>query len=102
MATYDRGDRVRLTGTFRYGPLVTDAPVNPDAVSLLIRLPDGTLQTETWPGGNVVQDSTGVFYFDFDCQITGRHSYKWAATGEAIAAEQSSFFVNDDITPPGP
>lgn len=101
MTTYDRGDRVRLTGTFRLGPLVTDAPVNPSAVNLTIRLPDGTKQTETWPGGNVVQDSTGVFYFDFLTLNPGRHSYKYAGTGAAIATGEGAFFVRDNVTPAG-
>jgi hypothetical protein len=94
MATYDRGDLVRLTATFTVSSVATD----PTSVVLYVRSPTGTLTTLTYGvDGAVVKVSTGVYRYDYSASAVGNVTFRWASTGVAQAASQDSFFVYDDV-----
>lgn len=93
MTTYDRGDLVRLTATFTVSGVATD----PGAVTLYLRAPDGTLSTLTYAGGAITKVATGVYRYDYNASAAGDVSYRWAGTSPAQAADQSVFFVKDDV-----
>jgi len=94
MATYDRGDLVRLTATFQIGGVNTD----PTAVYLYIRSATGALTTLQYGvDGAIVKSATGVYRYDYSASAAGNVTYRWAGTGAAQAAEQGSFFVSDEV-----
>lgn len=96
MATYDRGQLVRLTVTFSVG----STPTDPSAVYLYLRAPDGTFSTLQYGvDGSVVKVSTGVYRYDYSATARGDVYYRWSGTGAAQSAEQSTFFVQDDVGP---
>jgi hypothetical protein len=96
MSSYDRGDLVRITATFTAGGVNTD----PSAVYLYLRAPDGTLTTLQYGvDAAVVKTSTGVYRYDYSATSKGDVYYRWAGTGAAQAADQGTFFVQDDVGP---
>lgn len=92
MATYDKGDLVRLTATFRDS---ANALVDPSTVTLKIHKPDGSTIIRTYAGATITRSSLGVFYSDLNCDFAGTVYYRWEGAGAAQAAGQSSFFVED-------
>lgn len=84
MTTYDVGDLVRLTGTFRNS---SDALTNTTAVCT-VRKPDGTASTPS-----VTNGSTGVYTVDVTLDQEGHWFYRWAGTGDVVAAEEGEFYV---------
>ena len=94
MATFDRGDLVRLTATFAVGGVNTD----PAAVYLYLRSANGTLTTLQYGvDAAIVKSATGVYRYDYSASAAGNVTYRWAGTGAAQAAEQGSFFVSDEV-----
>lgn len=94
MATYDKGDYIRLTGTWRND---TSALVDPTTVTLKIQSPDGSISSITYASGAVIRDSVGVFHYDYQPSVQGNYTYRWEGTGNAIASGQGSFFVEDRL-----
>jgi len=83
--TYDKGDLVRLTGTF------TDpngALADPTAVTLRLRNP---LAVATTPA--TVKDATGVYHYDLTLDTVGEWFYRWEGTGAVTTAEEASLYV---------
>jgi hypothetical protein len=78
MATYDKGDRVRVTATFKSAGtnVATTATCSQ-------RKPNGTNATPTVVGGS----GTGIYYVDVDLDQIGTHTVKIASTDVVIAAE---------------
>lgn len=94
MATYDRGDLVRLTATFQTGGVAAD----PTAVYLYIRSATGGLTTLQYGvDAAITKVSTGVYRYDYSASAAGNVTYRWAGTGAAQAAEQGSFFISDEV-----
>lgn len=94
MATYDRGDLVRLQATFS----ISGVPTDPTSVTLYIRQPSGVLTTLVYGvDAGIIKVSTGVYRYDYDASAMGAVTYRWAGTGAAQAAEQGSLFVRDDV-----
>lgn len=94
MATYDKGDYIRLTGTWRDDAGVL---VDPTTVTLKIHLPDGTTSSYTYASGFVVKDSVGIYHYDFLPNGQGNYVYRWEGTGNAIASGQGAFFIEDRL-----
>ncbi len=92
MDTFDIGDRLRLTVTFKD---VDDAPSDPTEVTIQHRNSEAGSVTETYDGGAglVVKDSTGVYHLDANLDKPGR--WYWRAQGEDTpeAAGERSFTV---------
>jgi len=78
MATYDKGDRVRVTATFK------TAGTNTNTTSTgTQRKPDGTNTSLTVLSGS----STGIYYVDVDLDQIGTHTVKIASDDVVIASE---------------
>jgi len=79
MATYDNGDRVRVTATFTSGGTGT----NPDGgVVATHRKPDGSSPTVT-----ANSSGAGVYYSDVTLDQVGVHTIKFAGSGSVVAVE---------------
>jgi hypothetical protein len=78
MATYDNGDRVRVTATFKSAGtgVATTATCTQ-------KKPNGVDSTPTVIGGS----GTGIYYVDIDLDQIGTHTIKIASTDVVIAAE---------------
>ena len=80
MATYDRGDLVRLQASFSVGGVATD----PASVTLYIRQPSGALITLVYGvDAGIVKTGTGAYRYDYDANTMGPVTYRWAGTGAA-------------------
>ena len=87
--TYDKGDAVRLKGTFTVSSVLTD----PTTVTLKVKDSDGTISTYTYSGGTVTKLSTGVYYKDVTVSNDGIWYYRFESTGAVAAAGEGSFEV---------
>lgn len=83
----DLGDVVRLTWTNK-SP--AGAPVNADAVTLTITLPDGTT-TNLSPTNPPA--TTGQYLYDYQTVQPGRHLLRWVGTGTNPGAHTDMFDV---------
>lgn len=85
--TYDKGDLVRLTGTFTD---TSTPPVNtdPTAVVLRVRNPAGVTSTPT-----PTRDSAGVYHYDLSLDTVGEWAYRWEGTGAVTTAEEATLYV---------
>ena len=93
MATYDKGDRVRVTATFK------TAGTNTNTVSTCThRKPSGDNAS---PAPSVQTGSgTGIYFVDIDLDQIGTHTVKIASTDEVIAAETIELVVAKSVFDP--
>jgi len=90
--TFDVGDQARLTVDVKVDDVLTD----PTGLQIQVKDPDRVVVSFAFPGDSeVVNDAVGQFHFDFSVLSTGRHVYKWIATGAAVGAEERSFIVKE-------
>lgn len=83
------GEKVRLKVT------VKDADgdvIDPSTVRVDILLPDSTNIYKEYPG-DVINDGTGVYYYDYLVTMSGGHIYKWSTTGSPTLVEEGKFSV---------
>lgn len=76
------GALVRLSINITQGGTLVD----PSEVTITVEEPDGT-EITTNTAGNVVQESTGVYYYDYDAQKSGACEYRWVTTAPQGAIE---------------
>ena len=96
MATYDKGDLVRLSAIFRDSAGVL---ADPTAVTLQIRNPGWVDVMYTYGVGTaIVQDSAGLYHLDYAITTSGRHFYRWVGTGTVSTTEETSFYVRPQRT----
>ena len=96
-STYDRGDIVRITGTFTdTGGTVGD----PTTVHFLYDTPTSTApttatRTSTASGavGGITKSSTGVYYYDISSTGQGLYETRFTSTGALAASGESWFSV---------
>lgn len=88
--THDIGDRRKLTCEVRDE---SGALVDPVVLTFYMREPDGVLTTYDLTDTEVVRDSVGVFHTYWDITQSGTHNWRWAASGNVGAAEETSFKV---------
>jgi hypothetical protein len=69
------GRRFRIVVEFKAG----ENPVNPDALELSIRAPDGSV--EQLGAGQVIQDETGTYFYDLIPDQSGMWAFTWTGTG---------------------
>ena len=90
MATYDKGDQVRVTATFKTAGTLTDT-----TATALHRLPDGTNKS---PNPTVEDGSDdGIYYVDIQLDQIGTHTIKIASTDDVIASETIDLVVKKSI-----
>lgn len=67
-STYDRGDTVRLSATFRDD---AGAFSDPTTVVLKVKKPDGTTSTFTYALAQITKDSVGNYHKDIAVDQSG-------------------------------
>ena len=95
MNTYQKGDLVRVSGTFTNS---AGTAIDPSVVKFSYKNPAGTTTTLTY-GTDValVKDSTGNYHVDVDASLTGPWYCRFFSTGTGQAADESKFLVNSDF-----
>ena len=89
MATYDKGDRVRVTATFTSNSTGT----NPDGgVVTTHRKPDGT-DTDVSESAS----GSGVYVADVTLDQIGTHTIKFVGSGSVVAAEVIQLEVTKSV-----
>lgn len=87
---HDIGDRRKLTCEVRDE---ADALTDADELVFIMREPDGVLTTYELGDNELVRESEGLYYVYWDCAKSGKHYWRWAASGNVGAAEEASFKV---------
>jgi hypothetical protein len=88
---YDKGDLVRITGTFTTAAGVA---TDPTAVLFSIKNPAGTTTTYTYgTDAQLVKSTTGIYYVDVNVNAVGTWYYKFYSTGTGQSASEGLFFV---------
>ena len=90
MSTYDIGDRRKLTCEVRDE---AGDVVDPTGLTFTMKVPAGTLTSYDLADVQLVHDSTGKYHVYWDCTTSGKYFWRFAATGNVAAAEESSFSV---------
>jgi hypothetical protein len=88
---FDVGDEVRLSVTFTN--VATSAAVDPGAVALSVRAPNGTLTTRTYAAAEVIKTATGAYYYDLPVTAAGSWAWRWVGSGANAAAAEGSVAV---------
>lgn len=87
ISAYALGQEVRLTATFaNLSGVDTNA-----TVALTIRTPDG-VETAI-ASGSIVNDSAGVYHYDYTTTQSGAHFARWVASGTLVGAQEYEFYV---------
>ena len=90
--TYDIGDTVRETGTFKNA---SSAAADPTKVYLDVQKPDGAIGYSTYSAGTtaITRTGTGIYYRDIPCTGQGIYEYRWHSTGTVQTAAEGWFNV---------
>jgi hypothetical protein len=88
---FDVGDEVRLSVAFTNA--ATAAAVDPGAVALSVRAPDGTTTTYTHAAAEVTKTATGAYYRDVPLTAAGSWYWRWVGSGSNAAAAEGSISV---------
>lgn len=90
IATYDKGDIVRLEMTVTVAGVLTD----PTLSTLTVKDPTGTLTPYTIANGGLTRVSVGLFRRDHDTTAQdGLYAYGFTGTGAAQVYEEGRFYV---------
>jgi hypothetical protein len=101
ISSYDVDDRVRL-GNHSSNPntapftTVAGVPTDPTTVTLVVKEPDGTLTTYTYPA-TLSKESTGRFYTDITLDAAGLWSYRLTGTGAVVAVEEGQLHARQRV-----
>lgn len=86
---YDKGDLVRITGTFTVASTATD----PTTITLKVKDPSGNVDTYTYALSQVTKSSTGVYYKDISLDEAGYWHYQWTGTGTVESVDEDYLVV---------
>lgn len=90
--SYDIGDRVKLEATFADDD---GSAVDPDAVHFGIRYPDGASTTYQYLVDGLLQrQELGFYSIELPVTMSGKHRYRWVATGPGGSVEEGYFWAN--------
>lgn len=89
--TYDIGNVIRLTGTFRDA---SGTLVDPTIIQLNVRPYGGEIETFTFEADQVLFLSTGIYYYDYTPLTAAKYFYRFIGGGDVIAAGDNSFDVS--------
>jgi hypothetical protein len=92
---YDVGTGVRLKGEFT----VTGTYNDPDIIELYLRKPDGSVETYTFAGGGVSQETTGKFFRDVFVDSPGQWWYEFFGSGTVNADRETYFEARRSVLP---
>ncbi len=91
-STYDIGDMIRETGTFKNA---SSAAADPTKVYFDLQKPSGTITYSTYAAGTtaLTRTGTGVYYKDIPTTSSGMYEYRWHSTGTVYTAQEGYFNV---------
>ena len=91
-STYDIGDLIRETGTFKNA---SSANTDPTKVFLDIQKPDGAISYSTYSAGTtaITKSAAGIYYKDIPCTGQGLYEFRWHSTGTVHTAQEGYFNV---------
>ena len=89
ISVFDRGQQIKLTGTFT----VDNVNTNPTTATLEIKLPDNSVVTKT--GGDLTNEGTGIYSFEYTIANEGVHYFRWSGTGAVVAVTEGEFKARD-------
>ena len=96
MNTYDYGDAVRFSATFKN---TTPIEVDPTAVLFKMKTAAGAVTTYTYGGTAsntaLVRDDVGDYHVDFTLSAPGLWSYRWESSGSLITADEVRVMVRE-------
>lgn len=87
--SYDIGDRVKIDATFYDDAGVA---VDPTTVTLGISYPDGT--SEVVEKIDLLNEAAGYYSLERTVTMSGKHRYRWIATGPGAGAEEGYYWGN--------
>jgi hypothetical protein len=90
--TYDIGDLIRETGTFKNA---SSAAADPTKVYFSLHKPDGAITLSTYSAGTtaITRSGAGVYYKDIPTTAQGLYEYRWHSTGTVFTASEGYFNV---------
>lgn len=88
-SSYDRGDKVHITGTFTNA---SGTYIDPSNVYLQVVTPAGVHTDYAYPA-TISRTSSGVYYHDLTIDQIGAYYYRVHASGIGQAAAEGSFTV---------
>ena len=89
---FDIGDRVRMRAEFRD---VDGFVADPTTVTLAVLRPGDTASIEVTP----TRDAAGIYHGDHEPDTAGTWTYRFAGTGDQVAAEEGTFTVRTRVVP---
>ena len=94
MASYDKGDLIRCTGTFTNA---AGTETDPDDVFFKVRDPYRNIIVEYEYGvdAEVIKSSTGIYYSDVSGDVVGKYFYTYYSTGAGQAAGENDFNIKE-------
>jgi hypothetical protein len=92
---FDVGTGVRLRGNFT----VTGTFTDPDIIEMYLRKPDGTVETYTFVGGGLSQETTGKYFRDIFVDSSGQWWYEFFGSGTVNADRETSFEARRSVLP---
>lgn len=90
---YQVGDSYVCRAEFRLSE--TNALADPLTITVTVRRPDGTIADVTYPSASLSRVALGVYRLVVDVDVAGIWRVRWRSTGDAKAAEQTSFVADD-------
>lgn len=91
------GQEVRITATFTNS---SGTLTDPTTITIEYKKPDGTTVTRTYAAGQVIKQSTGIYYYDVT-PVSGEEG-EWltyyVGTGTIDAAGNDRFHVTAKVT----
>lgn len=92
MASYDRGDLIRVSATFTNQ---AGAALDPTAIVFKFTTPAAATTIYTYGvDGQLVRDSIGNYHVDVNANAAGRWRYRYESTGTGQAAAEGVFLVD--------
>ena len=94
MASYDKGDLIRCTGTFTDAD---DVATDPASVFFEVRDPYRNIVVEYEYGIDVdlIRSTEGIYYSDVNGNKTGKWFYTFYSTGTGQAAGENDFDIKE-------
>jgi hypothetical protein len=93
LQTYDIGDLIKLEVRF-----INDAgdPAEPTTVKLTLLKPNGSYVFHDFAdvGTTIVAEGEGVYSLTITAQYSGKHNFRWEATGPGAGSEEGYFWVS--------
>ena len=91
--TYITGNTIRFAAAFT----MASNPVDPTTVQAIVKAPDGTLTTYTYPDVQLVKDAVGSYHVDVPTSQDGAYRVRFVATGNGAAAGEHKIFAKSDF-----